>query len=130
MLQARAGVERWLDRKEQEAEGVNQPRSGDLLVWAEEGAWFAYPWWSKDSESPDFASHVDIHNKPGYDPCELFFGWPPMSVSRDTNRIKGIHGRTGKNRRVAWASTFSLESEPTTLLELALSVKERLVASV
>ncbi|MFM7809854.1 MAG: alkaline phosphatase family protein, partial [Planctomycetota bacterium] len=33
---------------------------------------FAYPWWLDDALAPDFARTVDIHRKPGYDPCELF----------------------------------------------------------
>ena len=36
-------------------------------------AWFAYPYWLDDRLAPDFARTVDIHRKPGYDPCELFF---------------------------------------------------------
>ena len=73
-------------------------RSGDLVLVAEDGAWFAYPWFEK-KEAPDYASHVDIHNKPGYDPCELFFGWPPGSVSFDTTKIHGSHGNVGAGLR-------------------------------
>ena len=36
-------------------------------------SWFAYPYWLDDRLAPDFARTVDIHRKPGYDPCELFF---------------------------------------------------------
>jgi hypothetical protein len=47
---------------------------------AAEDAWFAYPYWLDDRMAPDFARTVDIHRKPGYDPCELFFDprrfWP------------------------------------------------------
>ena len=43
-------------------------------------AWFAYPFWLDDELAPDYARTVDIHRKPGYDPCELFFDpkllWP------------------------------------------------------
>jgi hypothetical protein len=91
---------------------------------AKEGTWFAYPWWMEKRQAPDYASHIDIHNKPGYDPCELFFGWPPPSVSQDTRRIRGSHGRAGKARQTVWASTFPLANQPATLLELAARVKE------
>ena len=37
------------------------------------------------SEAPDFAGHVDIHNKPGYDPKELFFF--------NRGEVRGTHGR-------------------------------------
>ncbi|NQT92817.1 MAG: alkaline phosphatase family protein, partial [Lentisphaerae bacterium] len=66
-------------------------------------------WWDRAGEEPDYARHVDIHNKPGYDPCELFHGWPPGSVSRNTGRVRGSHGRVGSSRRVAVASTLPLD---------------------
>ena len=49
------------------------------------GSWCGYEWWTDRREAPDFASHVDIHNKPGFDPKELFF----------FNRgiVRGTHGR-------------------------------------
>ncbi len=68
------------------------------------------------TQSPDFASTVDIHRKPGYDPVELFFdpkvrlpaassrlsrietkAWIPNAHERDfthdTQLVKGSHGR-------------------------------------
>jgi predicted AlkP superfamily pyrophosphatase or phosphodiesterase len=55
-------------------------RSGELVLLAERDAWFAYPFWLDDRLAPDYARSVDIHRKPGYDPCELFFDshlwWP------------------------------------------------------
>src|SRR5205823_9678073 len=51
------------------------------VALAEPDAWFAYPFWLDDRQgAPDYARTVDIHRKPGYDPCELFFDpqlwWP------------------------------------------------------
>jgi hypothetical protein len=47
---------------------------------SESDSWFAYPYWLDQGAAPDFARTVDIHRKPGYDPCELFFDpslwWP------------------------------------------------------
>jgi predicted AlkP superfamily pyrophosphatase or phosphodiesterase len=120
------GVAKVLDAEEIAARGVRHPNAGELMLVAEEGSWLAYPWWTHKSEAPDYARHVDIHNKPGYDPCELFFGWPPMSVSLDTSRVRGTHGRAGSARRVAWASTVELDPAPATLLELAATVKHML----
>ncbi len=65
----------------------------DLEVTARAGCWFAYPWWQEAREAPDYAAHVDIHNKPGFDPCELFFGRNPFHCATDTRKIKGTHGR-------------------------------------
>ena len=62
------------------------------VLVAPQGSWFGYEWWTDRREAPDFASHVDIHNKPGYDPKELFF------FNRGV--VKGTHGR---NCEVAYA---------------------------
>ena len=61
-----------------------QPSTFNLLL-AKSGAWCGYEWWIDKREAPDFASHVDIHNKPGYDPKELFFF--------NKGIVKGTHGR-------------------------------------
>ncbi len=66
------GVARVLDGDELEQTGLAHPRSGELVLLAESGSWFAYPYWEDDQKAPDFARTVDIHRKPGYDPCELF----------------------------------------------------------
>ena len=77
--------------------------AGEILLVAQKGGWCAYPWWTARREAPDWATHIDIHNKPGYDPCELFFdrSFPPKTC-QDWSRIKGTHGRPST---VAWAST-------------------------
>jgi predicted AlkP superfamily pyrophosphatase or phosphodiesterase len=114
------GIESILDRDAQAAIGLDHPRGGELLLIARAGQWLAYPWWTERRQAPDFATHVDIHNKPGYDPCELFFGWPPPSVSMDTARIRGSHGRPGES--VGWSS--SLEFAPAgSMLEVARSTR-------
>ena len=105
-LSALDGVARVLDRAQQAALGVDHPRAGDLMLVAEPGAWFAYPWWTDPREAPDYASHVDIHNKPGYDPCELFFGRTPFSVSQDAAKVRGTHGLAGAGCEAALFSSF------------------------
>ena len=81
------------------------PAGGEILLLAKKGSWCAYPWWTDAREAPDYATHVDIHSKPGFDPCELFFGslFPP-GTSQDWGRVKGTHGR---QTSIAWASTES-----------------------
>ena len=97
---------------------------GDLRIVAEPGAWLAYPWWETPRQAPDYASHVDIHNKPGYDPAELFWGFPPPSVSQNPLRVKGTHGRTDHPACYAWSD----QPEPTALSlpELASQLRARL----
>jgi predicted AlkP superfamily pyrophosphatase or phosphodiesterase len=99
--------------------GLNRDRAGDLVVLSEADAWFAYPYWLDDLLAPDFARTVDIHRKPGYDPCELFFDpqllWPKGRAIRrlvqkklgfrtlfdviplDPNLVKGSHGVPARN---------------------------------
>jgi hypothetical protein len=74
------GVARVYAGEERAEIGLNHPRAGELVVLAEPDAWFAYPFWLDDRRAPDFAPTIDIHRKPGYDPCELLFNpkllWP------------------------------------------------------
>lgn len=69
MLQQLPGVSDVLDPGELQ---LDHPRSGDLIALAQPDAWFAYYYWLDEQRAPDFARTVDIHRKPGYDPCELF----------------------------------------------------------
>ena len=66
--------------------GLDHPRAGEIVAVAERGAWFTYYYWLDDGHAPDFARTVDIHRKPGYDPCELFFdpklAAPKLRVAR------------------------------------------------
>ena len=64
----------------------HEPRTTNhVVLLAKPGSWCDYAWWTDRREAPDFASHVDIHNKPGFDPKELFL------FNRGT--VKGTHGR-------------------------------------
>lgn len=73
LLQQTTGVDRIYAGEERAEIGLNHERAGDLVVLAKPNAWFAYPFWLDDARAPDYARTVDIHRKPGYDPCELFF---------------------------------------------------------
>jgi len=114
------GVEKVLDRQAAE---IDHPNAGELIILAGQGRWLAYPWWTLRKRAPDYARHIDIHNKPGYDPCELFFQiWPPV-VSQRTDRVSGSHGLVGAGRQIAWASTISFPREPASLIDLAGEVQ-------
>ncbi|MCI0688585.1 MAG: alkaline phosphatase family protein, partial [Sporichthyaceae bacterium] len=67
------GVAEVLDADGKATHGLDHPRSGELVLLAEPNAWFTYYYWLDDAAAPDFATHVEIHRKPGYDPAELFF---------------------------------------------------------
>lgn len=80
VLAALPGVARVVAGEARDELGLRHARSGELIVLSEPDAWFAYPFWLDDRRAPDYARTVDIHRKPGYDPCELFFDprlfWP------------------------------------------------------
>lgn len=75
------GVGRVYVGEERAEIGLDHPRSGEIVVLSKPNAWFAYPFWLDDRLAPDYARCIDIHRKPGFDPCELFFDpklWWPM----------------------------------------------------
>lgn len=109
------GVEQVLDEDGKRQAGLNHERSGELVLVAAADSWFSYYWWENDSKAPDYARTVNIHAKPGYDPCELFLdpgivfpkvkiGWTLAKkmlgfrylmdvVPLDATLVKGSHGR-------------------------------------
>jgi predicted AlkP superfamily pyrophosphatase or phosphodiesterase len=88
------GVDCVLGGDDLPARGIDHPNAGELVLVADPDAWFAYYWWGAGatSEAPPYATSVDIHDKPGYDPCELFLGDGAM-VSMDPSKVGGSHGR-------------------------------------
>ena len=99
--------------------GLNHPRAGDVVALSAPNAWFSYPFWLDDKLAPDYARTVDIHRKPGYDPCELVFDpkltWPKGRIIRrliqkklgfrtlfdviplDASIVRGSHGLRASN---------------------------------
>lgn len=73
------GVAAVLDEEGKRAYGLAHERSGELVLLAERDSWFTYYFWLDDDRAPDYARMVDIHRKPGYDPCELFVD-PSLAV--------------------------------------------------
>ena len=71
---------------------MNHDRSGELILISTPNSWQAYYWWLDDSHAPPFASTVDIHRKPGYDPVELFFDAASKSIPLDASLVRGSHG--------------------------------------
>ncbi len=129
VLRELPGIGEVLDRAAMAPVGLDHPDSGEIVLVAAEGRWLAYPWWEARRRAPDYATHVDIHNKPGYDPCELFFDWR-AGISEDTGRIRGSHGRVGEGREVVWAGTIDFPATPRDLVELAGLVRQWLDESV
>lgn len=71
---------------------LNHSRAGDVVLISKPDAWFAYYWWEHASQAPEFATTVDIHRKPGYDPVELFIDMPSRTIPLDATLVRGSHG--------------------------------------
>lgn len=69
---------------------LDHPRSGELIALAAPDAWFTYYYWLDDRLAPDFARTVDIHRKPGYDPCELFLTSRVRAAARLAQKKLGL----------------------------------------
>jgi predicted AlkP superfamily pyrophosphatase or phosphodiesterase len=77
--------------------GPATERGGDLVAVADPDAWFTYYFWNDDALAPDYARTVDIHRKPGYDPCELLIDpalrFPKLRIAKFLLRKKlGLRG--------------------------------------
>jgi len=115
LLRGVPGVARVLCGAQRAELGLDHPHAGELVAIAARGAWFTYYYWLEDAAAPDFARTVDIHRKPGYDPCELFLDpqlrWPKLRIAwrllqkklgqralldvipLDASLVRGSHGR-------------------------------------
>lgn len=69
---------------------LKHPRSGDWIALAQPDSWFTYYYWNDDRLAPDFARTVDIHRKPGYDPCELFITSKARALMRVAQKKLGL----------------------------------------
>ncbi|WP_135305199.1 alkaline phosphatase family protein [Haloarcula amylovorans] len=86
------GIASVLEAEGKEQHNLDHPNAGDLVLIAEPAAWFQYYWWTDQENAPTYATDMDIHAKPGYDPCELFFGDTGLA-SLDPSKVRGSHGR-------------------------------------
>lgn len=105
------GIDRVFDRSEQPELQIHHQRSGELVALTKPDKWFAYYYWLDDSKAPFYARTVDIHNKPGYDPAELFVDMKTMSIPLTPELVKGSHGlpaRTDAQMAVMLCSDASL----------------------
>jgi predicted AlkP superfamily pyrophosphatase or phosphodiesterase len=145
------GVESVWDDDGKAANGLDHPRSGELVAVADRDRWFSYYYWLDEEKAPDFARTVDIHRKPGYDPVELFFDpeirYPRLAAAAKiaksrtgfrqlldvispsaTHLVKGTHGRLTEN---AAEGPLVISSEPGMLPDGAVKAVDfkRLVLS-
>lgn len=115
LFQGVPGIEQVLDEDGKRAFGLDHERSGEIVLVSSSDAWFTYYFWYDDSKAPDYARTVNIHAKPGYDPCELFLdpklAFPKLRIAvalarkivgfrylmevipLDASLVRGSHGR-------------------------------------
>jgi predicted AlkP superfamily pyrophosphatase or phosphodiesterase len=96
VLKGTQGIQQILGHTEQRAFQIHHPRSGEFIALSEPDKWFAYYYWQDAAKAPYYAQTVDIHNKPGYDPCELFIDPQTKSIPLRPELIKGSHGLPAK----------------------------------
>ncbi|MDA1138729.1 MAG: alkaline phosphatase family protein [Planctomycetota bacterium] len=101
LLSTLPGIERILTLEHQNEWHIDHPRSGELILIAAQGYWFAYPWWHDAYQAPEYAFHVDPFKKPGADPMEYFWGTHPFVISQDTSKVTQSHGRLPDDNVVA-----------------------------
>jgi predicted AlkP superfamily pyrophosphatase or phosphodiesterase len=123
LLENTPGIEEIRIPAETWGRGIATERAGDFIAVAEPDAWFTYYFWNDDALAPDYARTIDIHRKPGYDPCELFIDpalkLPKLAIAKfllkkkiglrglleviplDSTLVKGSHGsdRVPQNER-------------------------------
>ncbi|ELY90971.1 alkaline phosphatase family protein [Natrialba taiwanensis] len=90
------GVDTIIDDAEKSEWGIDHPNAGEFILVADRDAWFQYYWWTDHANAPPYATDMDIHDKPGFDPCELFFGDDGL-VSLDATTVSGSHGRVDES---------------------------------
>jgi predicted AlkP superfamily pyrophosphatase or phosphodiesterase len=115
LLEETPGIEEVRTAGEMWGAGIGAQRAGDFIAVSAADAWFTYYFWQDDAVAPDFARTIDIHRKPGYDPCELFIDpaitAPKVTIATfllkkklglrglleviplDASLVKGSHGR-------------------------------------
>ncbi|MBQ6472131.1 MAG: alkaline phosphatase family protein [Victivallales bacterium] len=103
--------------------GLDCPECGDLVLTAAQDSWFAYSWWEDNRVAPDYATHVDIHNKIGFDPAELFWGFPFLSTCLDFTKVRGSHGRSDAQPAFAVTNGLSELRSSSSLLELSKNLQ-------
>ena len=150
LLEAAEGIEMVLDEEGKKKYHINHDRAGELVAVADKDSWFTYYYWLDDAKAPDFARTVDIHQKPGYDPVEMFIDpklkFPMLKagtklikkklgfrmlmdlIPLDATLVKGSHGRLTEDaahRPMIISKNKALlaadEIEPTGVYDIILS---------
>jgi hypothetical protein len=135
-LKSIEGIDEVLEGEALSSVGLAHQNSGEFVVTAKPNSWFTYYYWQDDAAAPDFARTVAIHNKPGYDPCEMILDptipFPKLKVGwllarkklgfrynmnvipLDASLVKGSHGLkpTDGNSAPVFIASQSMDRMP------------------
>jgi predicted AlkP superfamily pyrophosphatase or phosphodiesterase len=156
-LEELPGVEQVLAGSTRAEAGLDHPNAGQLVAVSDARSWFTYYYWEGRDAEPDFARTVDIHRKPGYDPCEMFLDpalrFPMLRIARrvaqkklgmryamdvipvNAELVKGSHGRLADDPLdgPVWLSSLpfdQLGGAPDDGQVAMTSVKQRVLAAL
>ena len=118
LFRSKPGIAEVLVGPERARYHLDHARSGEVILISAPNSWQAYYWWLDDRQAPPFARTVDIHQKPGYDPVELFFDPATKGIPLDPARVRGSHGAPANDPS---QKTVLLASEPLRIPAPALS---------
>ncbi len=101
------GIARVAHGADRQRIGMDHPRAGEVVLVCEPDSWLAYYWWHDPAKAPPFARTVDIHNKPGYDPVEMFLDPATRQTPLDATLVRGSHGAPAESPEQFGAVTVS-----------------------
>jgi len=97
LFRGREGIAEVLVGEERGRYELDHERVGEVVLISKPNSWQAYYWWFDDALAPKYASTVDIHRKPGYDPVEMHLNMATRSTPLDATLVRGSHGAPARD---------------------------------
>lgn len=97
LFRGRDGIAEVLVGDERGRYELDHERAGEVVLISKPNSWQAYYWWFDDALAPKYASTVDIHRKPGYDPVEMHLNMATRSTPLDATLVRGSHGAPARD---------------------------------
>jgi len=97
LFRGREGIAEVLAGDERGRYELDHERAGEVVLVSKQNSWQAYYWWFDDALAPKYASTVDIHRKPGYDPVEMHLNMATRSTPLDATLVRGSHGAPARD---------------------------------
>ncbi len=97
LFRGREGIAEVLVGEDRGRYELDHERAGEVVLVSKSNSWQAYYWWFDDALAPKYASTVDIHRKPGYDPVEMHLNMATRSTPLDATLVRGSHGAPARD---------------------------------